>query len=229
MDGHRACPPTTPSPPTTTFQASPQSLLRFLTSPSTSHFSCRLPSPPAPSSPAGRRALQSNTTSTCELYVAGRRPPPILPLRRSASAQCSRRRAPFCPRPLHRCPHYSKHHRPRQPAQGGARPDPTRGYSRCHHQHAQQTEIPLRPPPFSTPTLPLGLLVQGFRKSPPILHLRRTCRPLHALPLVDRAGREGQGRWMGCDGSPGILRLGVTAWMGAAWMGVDIMGKCRPR
>lgn len=94
MDGHRACPPKTPSPPTTTFQASPQSLLRFLTSPSTSHLSCRLPSPPAPSSPAGRRALQSNTTSTCELYVAGRRPPPILPLRRSASAQSSRRRAP---------------------------------------------------------------------------------------------------------------------------------------
>lgn len=126
MDSHRACPPTTPSPPTTTFQASPQSLLRFLTSPQTSHLSCRLPSPPAPSSPAGRRALQSNTTSTCELYVAGRRPPPILPLRRSASAQSSRRRAPFCPRPRHRCPHYSKHHRPRPPAQGGARPDPAR-------------------------------------------------------------------------------------------------------
>lgn len=66
----------------------------------------------------------------------------------------------FCPRPRHRGPHRSKHHRPRPPAQGRARPDPARGYSRCpDHPHGQQAQhvVPRRhvhPSPAS-PTLPL--------------------------------------------------------------------------
>lgn len=90
------------------------------------------------------------------LYVAGRQPPPIPPLRRSAITHCSRRRAPLCPsRPQHRCPYHSKRHAcSRPPAQGG----PARGYSRRHHQHAQQADRDVQPrhldPSPASPTLP---------------------------------------------------------------------------
>lgn len=138
----------------------PQSLLRLLTSPPTSHLSCRLPSPPAPSprptDPS--KAMQHRHTDSTWL---GDNPlryfPCVVP---QHSAQCSRRRGPFCPRPRHRGPHRSKHHRPRPPAQGRARPDPARGYSRCpDHPHGQQAQhvVPRRHvhPSPARPTLPL--------------------------------------------------------------------------